>query len=79
MKFDGWQDEIPTTMPAHDLDIHGKASVVSAIMAVFADGNTKVDVYSLRGLLAIKAASASDVSHLPNGIYVVRGKKYVKN
>ena len=79
MKFDGWQDEIPTTMPAHDLDIHGKASVVSAIMAVFADGNTKVDVYSLRGLLVIKAASASDVSHLPNGIYVVRGKKYVKN
>ena len=79
MKFDGWQDEIPATMPAHDLDIHGKASVVSAIMAVFADGNTKVDVYSLRGLLVIKAASASDVSHLPNGIYVVRGKKYVKN
>ena len=77
-KFDGWTDEIPATMPAHDLDIHGTASVINGIMSVFVDGTQTVDIYTYNGLLVVKAADKATVKHLPQGLYLINGRKYMK-
>ena len=78
-KFDGWQEEIPEFMPAHDVDIHGTTSEIpSGIAAIVAELGNDVDIYNLQGRLLIKNADAKRVSQLPAGIYIINGKKYLK-
>ncbi len=75
--FDGWLEEIPATMPASDLAIHGTTSVVTAISKLVAEAGGKVDVYSLSGVLVAKDADMQKIGQLANGLYVIRGQKVV--
>jgi len=72
-KFDGWQENIPETMPAHDLEIHGTTSELNGITAIFADDSQTVTVYTYEGLLMFKDVLPSEISgHLNKGIYIVK-------
>lgn len=59
---------IEDTFTGHDL---------TAIAKVVAEGE-KVDVYSVDGNLVMKSATADDVKALKKGVYVIKGKKFVK-
>jgi len=69
--FTGWAD-LPETMPAQDLSIHGTA-VATGITALPADAT--VDVYDLRGILVRKGIAVARLKHeLPPAIYLINGK-----
>ena len=75
MKFDGWTEEIPATMPDHDVEIHGTYSYLpSAIDEIAADEDGLVTIYNLNGVLLYKDAKPEEVSLAP-GLYIVNGKK----
>ena len=77
-KFDGWQEEVPATMPAHDVEIHG---TVSDDGTVFVDGvyvGPEVTVYTMDGVLLYKNIRTSDIKErLTPGVYIINGKKMV--
>ena len=77
MKFDGWKDEIPATMPDHDVDIHGSYSYLqSAIGEIAADDDELVTVYNLNGILLYKDIPAAEAKErLTPGLYIINGKK----
>ncbi len=79
-KFDGWQEEVPTVMPAHDVDIHGTTSEIipDSIETIVAASQDETDIYDLQGRLVIKKADAGQLSRLPSGIYIINGMKYLK-
>ena len=78
MKFDGWTDEIPETMPAHDVDIHGTYSELSSLISVNIDDDAKVTVCNLSGFILYKDASWRDVrNRLDAGLYIINGGKYL--
>ena len=78
MKFDGWTDEIPETMPAHDVDIHGTYSELSSLISVNIDDDSKVTVCNLSGFILYKDASWRDVrNRLDAGLYIINGEKYL--
>ena len=71
--FMGWS-EIPATMPAHDVEVTGEFTKVTAIMQAL--GSTgRADVYSIGGRLIMRQATLSDVKALPNGLYLIGGRK----
>ncbi|MDE5586577.1 MAG: InlB B-repeat-containing protein, partial [Muribaculaceae bacterium] len=76
MKFDGWQEEIPATMPAHDVEIHG---TVSQAPTVYVNGiyvGESVTVYTVDGVLVYKNMKTSDIKErLTPGVYIINGKK----
>lgn len=77
-KFDGWIDEIPETMPAHDVDIHGTYSDTSSISDILIDDNQKVVICTLNGFVIYKNVLWHDVqSKLENGLYIINGTKYL--
>ena len=76
-EFNGWTEEIPATMPASDLAIHGTTSVVTGISNLVGESNGKVDVYNISGVLVCKDADMEKIGQLPDGLYVIRGKKVV--
>ena len=72
-KFMGWS-EIPATMPAHDVEVTGEFTKVTAIMQAL--GSTgRADVYNIEGRLIMRQATLSDVKALPNGLYLIGGRK----
>ncbi len=72
--FEGWQD-VPETMPAHDVDIFGTTHDVTAIQSVVADDGY-VTVYTLSGRLLYQNESWSSVRRkLPRGSYIINGRK----
>ena len=76
--FDGWVEEVPATMPAHDLEIHGTTSLISSIGTVIADENVATTIYSMTGRLLFKNITIEEASQkLPHGIYIVNGRKMV--
>ncbi|MEE0870150.1 MAG: InlB B-repeat-containing protein, partial [Bacteroidaceae bacterium] len=75
MEFNGWDTEIPTTMPAHDVDIYGTSSAVSAIVNLVGSIEKGVDVYAVDGRFVQKVYSVEQFMRLPKGIYIIRGKK----
>ena len=71
--FSGWS-EIPATMPAHDVEVTGEFTKVTAIMQAL--GSTgRADVYNIEGRLIMRQATLSDVKALPNGLYLIGGRK----
>jgi len=73
--FEGWSDNIPETMPAHDVTIHG--NTVTSIFGVTIDANETVPVYSLAGTLVMKLDANNTIDRLPSGVYIIKGKKVV--
>ena len=74
--FDGWT-EIPETMPAHDVEIYGSFSVVTAIRTILADEKA-VDVYNLNGVLVKRNVEVDKLDKvLKKGVYIICGKKFV--
>ena len=71
--FMGWS-EIPATMPARDVEVTGEFTKVTAIMQAL--GSTgRADVYNIEGRLIMRQATLSDVKALPNGLYLIGGRK----
>ena len=75
-KFDGWDMEIPKTMPAHDVIVHGTTTIVSGLQAIFADGNMRVTICSMNGTLLFRNTTVKDAARsLKPGMYIVNGRK----
>lgn len=74
--FDGW-DNIPETMPDHDITINGHYEPVSTIERVL-NGNRSFEAYTLQGVLVGKNMTLQEIDNLPKGIYIIDGNKYVK-
>ena len=74
--FDGWDIEIPATMPAHDLEIHGTTSLATVLKAIFADSAQSLTIYTIKGQLVMKNATIEEAAmKLRPGIYIINGKK----
>ncbi len=70
--FNGWEGETYETMPAHDIEYH--ATLVDAITSIL--GNANADVWTLNGVLIKKNVPAANLrSSLPQGTYIINGKK----
>ncbi|MDE6399346.1 MAG: T9SS type A sorting domain-containing protein, partial [Muribaculaceae bacterium] len=79
--FEGWKEEIPETMPACDLEIHGTTSDrQSSVDGVNYGAGTTVTVFDMNGRLLFKDADSAEVmERLSKGLYIINGKKvYVK-
>lgn len=76
-KFDGWIDEIPETMPAHDVDIHGIYSKKSGIAGIYFEENRKVSVYTPSGVCVMSDAEPAELESLAPGVYIVSGRKVI--
>ncbi|MDY5767436.1 MAG: InlB B-repeat-containing protein, partial [Alloprevotella sp.] len=76
--FNGWTDEVPSTMPAHDVEIHGEFTIQSSIQTIVAQSGGSVDVYNLQGQFVKRISNAYEMRHLPAGIYLINGQKVVK-
>ena len=76
-KFDGWDIEIPATMPAHDLEIHGTISNIAVGVAGIA-ADQDVTIFSVDGVLLYKDVKASDIKErLTPGVYIINGRKMI--
>ena len=77
MDFEGWTDEIPATMPAHDVEIHGVASEkVSSALSVIFDNDELLTIYNINGVLIYKNIRPEEVKNrLATGVYIINGKK----
>ncbi len=74
--FNGWIEEIPETMPAHDVEIHGTTTQLSGLTNIFTDESTTLTVYNLRGSLLLRNVTVQEAAaRLPHGIYIINGKK----
>lgn len=72
--FSGWS-EIPQTMPAHDVVITGSFEV-NSINEITTD--TRVDVYNLQGIKVQEQVLSKELEKiLPQGVYIVNGRKLV--
>lgn len=73
-EFLGWKEEIPETMPAHDVDIHGTTREKSVgVWSVLADDDAKADVYTLSGVLLWRDVRMDDIrDKLSPGYYIIR-------
>lgn len=72
--FSGWS-EIPETMPAHDVIITGSFEV-NSINEITTD--TRVDVYDLQGIKVQEQVLSKELEKiLPQGVYIVNGRKLV--
>ncbi|MDE6096613.1 MAG: InlB B-repeat-containing protein, partial [Muribaculaceae bacterium] len=77
-KFNGWDKEIPDTMPAYDLEIHGTTSDTSGLTSIFSDPEMKLTVYSINGRLLLRNVSVMEAREkLSKGMYIINGKKII--
>ncbi len=75
--FDGWND-VPETMPAHDVVVTGTMSVdpSSSVNTIGVAADDAVTVFDLNGKLLFKNVKASEVAgRLTPGVYIINGKK----
>ena len=70
--FEGWTSVLES-MPAEDVVIEAIFSVDTGIIGV--DYDKPQDVYSLGGVLIKRNATAEDIRQLPQGTYIIGGKK----
>ena len=77
-EFNGWDIEIPATMPAHDVEVHGTTTVVSGLEAIFADSDTRVTICSINGVVLFRNTTVKEAApKLKPGLYIVNGRKMV--
>lgn len=75
-KFGGWVEEIPETMPAHDLDIHG--TFTTAVASIMIDNDEKVTIYSMSGLIICMDKKWEEIAgKLESGAYIINGQKVI--
>lgn len=78
MEFKGCTDEIPETMPAHDVEIHGWYGTPDSVADVGMDADTKVTVCDLFGRTLYSGVCWSEAAaRLAAGIYLVNGEKRI--
>ncbi len=80
MKFEGWSETIPTTMPAHDVTIYGKMveDGQSSVIGTLVNANDNVTIYNLNGVMLYKDVKANEIKErLTPGIYIINGKKVI--
>ena len=70
--FEGWTS-IPESMPAEDVVIEAIFSIDTGIIVI--DYDRPQDVYSLGGVLIKHNATTEDIMLLPQGTYIIGGKK----
>ena len=72
--FEGWQD-VPKTMPSHDVTIYGR-SIATSINSTTIPNNEIVYVYTLKGVLVKKSVEFKSIhKNLESGVYIINGKK----
>ena len=77
-EFNGWDIDIPETMPAHDVEIHGTTTPVSGLEAIFADSDTRVTICSINGVVLFRNTTVKEAApRLNPGMYIVNGRKMV--
>lgn len=75
MRFEGWLDEIPETMPAHDLDLHGVLVPESGISHPMFEEEERVTIYSMKGILLFQNIFWKEAKEkLNSGLYVIKNK-----
>ena len=73
--FEGWQD-VPETMPSHDVTIYGRSSITTSINSTTVPNNEIVSVYTLKGSLVKKSVEFKSIHKtLESGVYIINGKK----
>ena len=78
MMFEGWDIEIPATMPAYDLNIYGTYSLINAVALVGLDDDCEVRVCDINGLVIFSAIIWEEAKEkLTTGLYFINGKKYL--
>ena len=77
-EFQGWQEEIPETMPAHDVTIHGTYIDYSGVSQIRIDDNETVWACTVNGQMLYGNRTWSEVKELlRGGIYIINGVKYL--
>ena len=77
-EFNGWDIDIPETMPAHDVEIHGTTTPVSGLEAIFVDSDTRVTICSINGVVLFRNTTVKEAApRLNPGMYIVNGRKMV--
>ena len=72
--FEGWQD-IPETMPSHDVTVYGR-SIATSITSTTIFNSDIVSVYTLKGVLVKKEVEYKTIHKtLESGIYIINGRK----
>lgn len=69
--FSGWQN-VPEIMPAYDVEIRG--SFTTGIKEIVQCGEL-VDVYDIRGILVRAHMNPLELGALPEGLYIIKGRK----
>ena len=67
-EFSGWKEEIPTTMPAHDVVITGSFDVFTSITSVNAESSENQVIYNINGVRSNK---------IRKGLNIVNGRKII--
>ena len=77
-EFNGWDIDIPETMPAHDVEIHGTTTPVSGLEAIYADSDTRVTICTINGVVLFRNTTVKEAApRLNSGMYIVNGRKMV--
>ena len=77
-EFNGWDIDIPETMPAHDVEIHGTTTPVSGLEAIYADSDTRVTICTINGVVLFRNTTVKEAApRLNPGMYIVNGRKMV--
>ena len=78
MIFNGWDEEIPETMPAHDLELHGSYTLKNGIDMIEIDDDATVTVSSISGIVLHHNTPWREVRRsLSAGLYIINGSKYL--
>ena len=78
-EFEKWAEEIPETMPAHDLELHAITKLIVGVRAVIGQHEGGVDVYTIEGHLVSRDVDVRELDDLlAPGLYLINGKKILK-